>query len=846
MLHYVVAAAEGAEAALLNLSLQRRIAVFVSCVVLALVLAFAFLGWQAVTQSTDATLQERRATAVVTARQLDEFVADAQASLSVVASELVDRHGELDRGGAQDLLERSMPHTHLFYANLTVLDPDAEIVAAVPPSSMPRFRFSPAAQSIMVEALRSGLPSVSTRLQAPLAETDGILFVVPIQSSERVVGLIAGVMPLPHSSISGVASSLELGQTGHMQVIDADGHVLAARGSGADDVEDEVEHPDFYAALWASHSVAVGRAYSSHEQEWHIMAFAPLTNAPWGVGVGQTEAETFAAAASLRDRILSTTAVALALTLCFAWIGTQSVVKPVRALTRAGERMATGDLSQPILLIQPDEVGRLAQVLETVRQRLRHSLDETARWNRRLEQRVRKRTRELETSNRYLQTMMAVATAANAGTDHEVVLRTALKELVDTLEVRGGWVSLYNEDHRKLRMVTRYQVPKAIWSLEASVGHPEAACMQSLGSSDVRCQILEQCPLVANREQPRSAAENVDTTPNLGGSAPGPVCHTKFGRDALPETSSFGRTSGGSATCWSAPIRMDDQALGVLVLVSHRRQSLDTEAVALLQGVAQQIGMAFQKARLAEDRARLEAARRMEVLRGELLASVSHELRTPLGFIKGYATTLRRDDVQWNAAQQAEFLQIIDEETDHLTQLVDSVLDIARAQAGRMKLTCQPVELEQIARRSVERMNGSLAGRDVHIRSEDVPCIEADRSRLEQVLLNLLQNAVKYSPSGSPIDVAISSADGEVGIAVLDRGVGIAQAEADRIFEPFYRTPGEATSTVDGSGLGLAVSRAIVEAHGGQIWAEPRDGGGTGIHLSLPSRRINERVEHAV
>jgi signal transduction histidine kinase len=802
MLRYVRLLAEQLETALLSLDLQRRIALFVSSVVLAVVLAFAYLGWQAVSQSNDATLQERRATAVVTARHLDNFVDDAQASLAVVASQLVDDHDELERDGAQQVIERSMPHTHLFFANLMVLSPDGQQVAATP--GLAPTQLSPVAQSIIDEALRTGAKSVSNRVQQPVADMDGVLFVAPIQSSDRLVGLVAGVMPLPNASISGAADSLELGRTGHMEVIDNNGRVLAARGMDGDDLEEQAEHPDFYASLQASHSAAVGRAYSSREQAWHVMAFAPLSSAPWGVGVGQTEAETFAAAVALRDRVLSATAVALALTLCLAWLGTQSVVKPLRALTRAGERMATGDLSHPIVLAQPDEVGRLAQVLETVRQRLRTSLDETARWNRTLELRVRQRTRELETSNRHLQTMMAVATAANAGSDHEVVLRTALKELVETLHVRGGLVSLYDDHHRELRMVTDYQLPQAMLRLESSVNHPGAACLASLGSSEVRCEAREQCPLAA----------------------------------------ASGQSTGGA--CWSAPIRMDAEALGVLVLVGHRRQTIDKDALALLQGVAQQIGMAFQKARLAEDRARLDAARRMEVLRAELLASVSHELRTPLGFIKGYATTLRREDVQWDAAQQAEFLQIIDEETDHLTQLVDSVLDIARAQAGRMQLSRQPVNLEQVARRSVERMNGALAGRPVQVRSETVAAVEADRSRLEQVLLNLLQNAAKYSPSGSPIDVTISGTGGEVAIAVLDRGVGIAQAEVDRIFEPFYRTPGEATSKVGGSGLGLAVSRAIVEAHGGHIWATPREGGGTGMHVSLPTRRINEVVDYAV
>ncbi|HEX8967843.1 MAG TPA: ATP-binding protein, partial [Chloroflexota bacterium] len=182
-----------------------------------------------------------------------------------------------------------------------------------------------------------------------------------------------------------------------------------------------------------------------------------------------------------------------------------------------------------------------------------------------------------------------------------------------------------------------------------------------------------------------------------------------------------------------------------------------------------------------------------------------------------------------------EFLQTIDEETDHLTELVDGVLDVARAQAGRTRLSLQPLDVEQVVRRSLERMNGTIASREVRLECEPLPLIEADNSRLEQVLLNLLGNAVKYSPAQTPIDISIAAHGSDVQIAVMDRGIGITPSDAARIFEPFYRAQTQAAAAVGGAGLGLAVCRAILDAHGGRIWAAPRDGGGTAVYLTLPT-----------
>ena len=138
-------------------------------------------------------------------------------------------------------------------------------------------------------------------------------------------------------------------------------------------------------------------------------------------------------------------------------------------------------------------------------------------------------------------------------------------------------------------------------------------------------------------------------------------------------------------TCWCVPISLGDESLGALGLAVLADRPVQSEEVALVQGIAHQIAVAFENARLTEEQTRLEAARRMELLRTEFLGSVSHELRTPLGFIKGYTTTLLREDVRWSPPDQREFLQIIVQESERLTRLLNDILDLAKMQAGKIE-----------------------------------------------------------------------------------------------------------------------------------------------------------------
>jgi two-component system sensor histidine kinase KdpD len=224
-------------------------------------------------------------------------------------------------------------------------------------------------------------------------------------------------------------------------------------------------------------------------------------------------------------------------------------------------------------------------------------------------------------------------------------------------------------------------------------------------------------------------------------------------------------------------------------------------------------------------------------MRSELISAVSHELRTPLGFIKGYATTLLRDDTPIETPTQRHFLEIIDEETDKLEHMIDELLDASRLQAGRLAIEPEPVSLRKLVSRSVEKVRPALEG-DGHavtlrLPDEDVDVL-VDPLRIEQVIDNLLENAGRYSDPSSPVDIDVVAENGHALVSVSDRGDEISPTDLEQIFEPFYRGRNAARHGIRGAGLGLAICRGIIEAHGGRIWAESGHGERNTFLLTLP------------
>lgn len=225
--------------------------------------------------------------------------------------------------------------------------------------------------------------------------------------------------------------------------------------------------------------------------------------------------------------------------------------------------------------------------------------------------------------------------------------------------------------------------------------------------------------------------------------------------------------------------------------------------------------------------------RQAEELKSTFVSVVSHELKTPLALIKGYVSTLRREDAKWDRAMVKDSLEIIEEEADRLANLVEDLLDASRLQANNLAIKRSDVLLSDLARHTAERMQTQTSLHTIIVDfPEDFPVILADEHRMNQVLTNLIGNAIKYSPGGE-IKVTGQMRPDIVIICVTDQGPGIAQSDIPHIFDRFYRSTGAARNT-KGVGLGLYLTKSIVEAHGGKIWADPETGKGARICFLLP------------
>lgn len=224
-------------------------------------------------------------------------------------------------------------------------------------------------------------------------------------------------------------------------------------------------------------------------------------------------------------------------------------------------------------------------------------------------------------------------------------------------------------------------------------------------------------------------------------------------------------------------------------------------------------------------------------MKSSLISTVSHELRTPLAAIKGYATTLLADDVVWDPASQQEFLGIISQETDHLSILVNDLLDMSRIEAGDLTVSRLECHLADLVTQAADRAHPPLGGNFQVDLPPDLPPLFVDPRHIEAVLRNLIENAVKYGGENEPVTVTAVCKDQEIVVRVIDEGPGIPQAESERIFSSFYRGENGLTRQVSGAGLGLSIARGFVQAHGGEIWTEPRETG-TCMAFSLPLGRF--------
>ena len=255
-----------------------------------------------------------------------------------------------------------------------------------------------------------------------------------------------------------------------------------------------------------------------------------------------------------------------------------------------------------------------------------------------------------------------------------------------------------------------------------------------------------------------------------------------------------------------------------------------------MQGLVDQAAAAIYNLRLLESESKARrAAEQADALKMKFLAMISHELRTPLTSIKGFTTTLLAEDIEWDSTNQREFISIINEEADNLTDLIEQLLDLSRLNAGTLTIQKRLVPMGEIFNQAMPHLYILAQEHNLELSmDDDLPSINADARRISQVITNIVSNATKYSDPGTSIKIKAARDSEMIRVDVTDQGAGIPEADMDVVFEAFRQAENRPTDETKGAGLGLAISRGLIESHGGNIWIADTGPHGTTVSFTLP------------
>ena len=772
---------------LTNLTLGKKIALLTMIGLLFGVRVFSSLGMHAVNQATEAMLQDRLTTARLVSGYVDEALGRALSELEKTAR-AVEISGANGGFEAQiESLEATYSRLSIYTYGIYLLNEKGQVVWSRQEAPGLGDADMPAYPSVN-EALKTGESTISGLVSAPVTNTAVILITSPVkQGSQDGKGVLTVAIDLAQSSIGGFVQPIRLGQTGYVEIVDYNGVVVARTEPGPKlSPFEKSDHSGRFAALIAAGEPARGVCHTCHETEEKVgkrdvLAFVPISKADWGVVIRQSEDEALTPTRELRRNLLLFGIGLVTVALLFVVVTTRDVGNRIKMLTGASQRIAEGDLISPVAVLGRDEVGILAQTLDGMRVKLRTSYD------------------ELEQKTKELSSLLSVSEILTSSFDLTALFDAVVAKAVDIIPgADGGALLLQDTEQGKL-------------SVRCAIGLDEKSASQLVlahGGDFTSSQVADK----TDSRQQNAATEVVANS----------LQH---------ESSSY---KGQSYIV--ADVFHRNRRVGKLIMVNFQGSlPFSPSDHRLLQAIADYIAIAIERALLTKEAEEARALHEADRLRSQFISSVSHELRTPLTLIKGYSTSLLRQNVSWNEETQREFLQIIDDKTDELRDLIDKLLQSAKLEAGAFKLEKEPVLLTKLAQRVLE--DTTLRAKKHKFTLEfgpSFPVLEADVRCMEQVLRNLVQNAVKYSPGGGEIIINGVVREGNAVVSVSDEGAGIPPEYQDKVFERFYRVNDPSTHGTHGSGLGLSIARGHIEAHGGEVWLESVAGKGSKFYFSLP------------
>lgn len=529
------------------------------------------------------------------------------------------------------------------------------------------------------------------------------------------------------------------------------------------------------------------------------------------LGAVQVGLDTGPAHRSLTQSVLYVSLLTIVIILCgiiTAIVLARQVTGPLRQLAVAAQRVGQGDLSAMVPHPTPDEVGQLAQVFNWMTLSLKDQLTTV--------------TRQV----RALRTLQQTSLAITSTLEVNRLLDTVLQLLIENLGFSRMLLVLYDAERK-------VAVPSRIAGVPAEVAHAAQHLevpVRDDHSTDAALLLHGQPILIPDLT---AAADRIH--PALLALAQEAGVHSYV---AAPLKSNHGILGYLAADKPGSTCTQDDLDW-LSTVASHVAVALDNASMyQKLEHLTQTLERRVSERTLALQTAN-ERLKELDSQKSTFVSIVSHELRTPMTSIKGYVENMLEGLTGPLTEKQTHYLSRVRHNADRLTRLLNDLLDLARIEAGRLRLRLMPVNIPEMVRESVEAFRGAAHERGILLQGDcatDLAPLDADRDKLIQILTNLIQNAIKFTPPGGRVQVGCQL-DGDRGVQfrVRDTGPGIPAAESERVFEKFYRGASTPANT-HGAGLGLAIARSLVELHGGRIHVENTHGAGTSVLFTLPRR----------
>jgi signal transduction histidine kinase len=608
--------------------------------------------------------------------------------------------------------------------------------------------------------------------------------------------------------IRDVISRIRAGDKGLAYVVDARGHLIA--------------HPDISYVLQKNDlsnleqvkAARYGRvdegfrgvsvAHSPHGREV-LTAFATIEPLGWHVFVEQPLAEAFAPLYASLERtgllLLAGLILSVGASLYFA----RRMVRPIRAIQAGAARLATGTLDQRIDVSTGDELQALAGQFNDMAARLEESYAG-------LERKVENRTHELsEALEQQTATSEILRVISSSPTDLAPVFDAILENATRLCDAHMAHLGLYDGEEYKVVAQRGANADFAKWIIERGSFRPSPD--GGIGR------------MIA-RQQPIHIEDRRDSSEYKGRDPDNPVII------ALVEL-------GGARTFLAVPMLKEGRVVGGITIYRSVVQPFTQKQIDLVSTFASQAVIAIENVRLFKEieskSAELEVANRHK---SEFLASMSHELRTPLNSVIGFSQALLRPMFGQINAKQREYLDDIRSSGEHLLALINDILDLSKVEAGRMELYPERFDAAATLENTVTLIKERAARRDISVQldiDDQLSAWVADERKFKQIMLNLLSNAVKFTGDGGHVRVRAQRHDDKVVVAVSDTGIGIRPEDHAVIFDEFRQVGSDFTKKAEGTGLGLALTRKLVELHGGTIRVESEVGKGATFTFTLPT-----------